>query len=120
MQVFCRRLNDMGCILPSERTCASVATAALVAQYGQRAAALSDREIESAFQSAKTRIKQLYKNEPVKFIQTLPATPSELVRQERAFALTLFSREQPPVECPLSTIVMDQLRARVSMRGRRG
>ena len=100
MQVFCRRLNDMGCILPSEPTSASVATAALVAQHGQRAALLSDSEIDNAFQSVKIRLKQLYKNEPVKFIQTLPATPGELVRTEHAFALTIFSREEPPADCP--------------------
>ena len=112
----------MGCILPSERTCASVAAAALVAQHGHRAVALHDNEIENAFQSAKSLIKQLYNKEPDMFMQTLPASPAELIRQERALALTIFSREEPPVQCPLSTIVMDNVRARVSMRtrGRRG
>ena len=120
MQVFCRRLNDMGCILPSEPTSASVATAALVAQHGQRAVLLSDSEIDNAFQSVKIRLKQLYKNEPVKFIQTLPATPGELVRTEHAFALTIFSREEPPADCPLCNTTMDHVRARISMRRTRG
>ena len=117
MQVFCNRLNQMGCILPNEPTCASVAAAALVAQHAERALFLTDADIDFCYQGVKARLKQLYKSEPARFLQTLPATPGQLVRDDRAFALTLFSREEPPVACPLNMMAVECLRSRVCMRG---
>lgn len=78
---------------------------------------LSDAAIESAYQSTKKRMKDLYKGEPEYFMQSLPATPAELVRQNRAFALTVFDREHPPVVCPLNMLAMQTVESRVTMRG---
>ena len=77
---------------------------------------MTEAEVDVCYQGVKTRLKQLYKSEPVRFMQTLPTTPAQLVRDDRKFALTLFSREEPPVDCPLNNLAMDQVRAKVCMR----
>ena len=107
----------MGCVLPSEPTSATVAAGSLIAQHGQKALLMQDQQIQAVYEGIKTRMKQLYRKEPVVFIQVLPATPAELVRQYRDFALTLFSREQPPVSCPLNSVMVEAVRSRISMRG---
>lgn len=107
----------MGCILPTEPTSASVAAASLVAQFGPKAIMLSYDEIIACYQGVKVRLKQLYKAEPSRFIHIWPSSPAELVRMDRALALTLFSRAEPPVACPLNRIALERLRARISMRG---
>ena len=116
-QVLCTALIRLGCILPSEPTSASVSAACLVAQHGGNACMLSDAAIDNAYQSTKKRMKDLYKSEPALFMQSLPATPADLVRQHRDFALTLFDREHPPVVCPLNMLAMRTVESRVSMRG---
>ena len=78
---------------------------------------MQDQQIQAVYEGIKTRMKQLYRKEPVVFIQVLPATPAELVRQYRDFALTFFSREQPPVSCPLNSVMVEAVRSRISMRG---
>ena len=117
VHVFCQRLNQMGCVLPSEGTAASVVAASLVAQHGPSAGMLRSTDIECAYNGIKLRLKQLYKTEPAHFLQRLPATPAELVRLNRDFALSLFSREEPPVPCPLHPLALQQVQSRVVMRG---
>ena len=114
-QVFCRRLNQLGCILPSPKTAASVSSAALLCQYGN--ATVSSEVIQSTFETAKRRLKKLYKGEPTVFIEQLPATPAELLRQTPELALSFFSRDEPPVSCPLQKMSLDQLQSRVVLRG---
>jgi len=77
---------------------------------------LSDSEIEVCYQGVKSRLKQLYKSEPMVFMQSLPPSPGQLVKKHREFALTLFSKEDPPVSCPLNIAAMDNIKARVNMR----
>ena len=117
MQVICKRLNQLGCILPCEHTSASVAAASLVAQHGGKSLMLADGDIDGCFRGVKSRLKQLYKSEPPVFIQKLPASPGQFVAEHRDFALTLFSREDPPVSCPLSAAAMEGVKSRVNMRG---
>ena len=122
VQVFCQRLHMMGCILPSEPTAASVASASLVARHGGNACLLSDGDIDAAYNACKTRLKQLHnpKSEPQVFWKTLPATPVQLLRQDRNFALSIFSHDAPPVPCPLNSLAMQHVRARICMRGGSG
>ena len=106
----------MGCILPSEQTSASVAAASLVAQHGAKVMMLSDDDIDACYQGIKTRLKQLYRVEPETWLQQLPATPAQLAREHLPLALKIFSREDPPIPCPLNTMLMDRVRQRVQMR----
>ena len=78
---------------------------------------LADGDIDGCFRGVKSRLKQLYKSEPPVFIQKLPASPGQFVAEHRDFALTLFSREDPPVSCPLSAAAMEGVKSRVNMRG---
>jgi hypothetical protein len=102
--------------LPSEQTSASVAAAALVAQHGAKVMMLSDDAIDVCYQGVKTRLKQLYRAEPETFLQQLPATPAQLAREHLPLALKIFSREDPPIPCPLNTMLMDRVRQRIQMR----
>jgi len=115
-KVICKRVNQLGCILPNEHTSASVAAASLAAQHGPRAMMLSDDEVDACYQGAKNRLKQLYKSEPMVFVQNLPPSPGTLVREHREFALTLFSKEDPPVSCPLNMALVEGIKARVNLR----
>ena len=102
--------------MPSEQTSASVAAASLVAQHGAKVMMLSDDDIDACYQGIKTRLKQLYRVEPETFLQQLPATPAQLAREHLPLALKIFSREDPPIPCPLNTMLMDRVRERVHMR----
>ena len=44
-------------------------------------------------------------------------SPGELLRQYRDVATALYSRDKPPVMCPLNQAAMATVRSRVSMRG---
>ena len=116
-QVMCRRLNEIGCVLPTEPTSALVTAGSLVAQHGAKALVMDDQMIQASYEGIKLRVKQLYRKEPVVYIQALPATPAEFVRQYRDFALTVFSREEPPVSCPLNMVMVEAIRSRINMRG---
>ena len=116
-QVMCRRLNEIGCVLPTEPTSALVTAGSLVAQHGAKALVMDDQMIQASYEGVKARVKQLYRKEPVVYIQALPATPAEFVRQYRDFALTVFSREEPPVSCPLNMMMVEAIRSRINMRG---
>ena len=63
-------------------------------------------------------MKQLYKVDPAEYIVTLPPTPAQFLREHRALALKLFSREEPPVAMPLCKMSVDAMRGRIVMRGR--
>ena len=106
IQVICQQLNALGCVLASEPTCASIAAACCVAIHGPRACGLPDATIQGFYEGVKTRLKQLYKAEPMVFMVRLPATPAALVKEHRDFALSLYSREDPPVSCPLNAQAM--------------
>ena len=119
MQVICQFLNKLGCVLPSEPTSASIAAAVCVARFGPRnSCELPQYAIDGIYEFIKSRIKQLYKKEePGQFIQVLPSTPGELLSKYRDAARALYSRDTPPVRCPLNQSAMAMVRSRVSMRG---
>jgi hypothetical protein len=77
---------------------------------------LSDEAIDVSYQGIKVRLKQLYKAEPETFLQQLPASPAQLAREHLQLALKIFSREDPPIPCPLNTMLMDRVRQRIQMR----
>ena len=116
-QVMASRVSACGCILPTEQTSASIAAHAVVAQFGPSALGLSQEMIQNAYTSVKARIKSLYKQEPKYFMTKLPASPAALLRENRTFALSLFSPEEPPVACPLNPTAVTMVRGRINLRG---
>ncbi len=75
-------------------------------------------ECSCSIRHAKARLKQLYKGEPLEYIQLLPAAPVEYLQQYRPMALQMFSREHPPVACPLNDAAVDMIRSKINMRPR--
>lgn len=63
------------------------------------------------------RIKQLANKQPPVYIETLPASPVDLLRLYPVVAGALFDRENLPVECPINTQLMDHVRSRIACRG---
>ena len=113
LQVFCRALNSLGCILPSERTSASVAAVSVLLQHGVLA---TQEQLQSRFSQVKSRMKQLHKAEPPLFVQVLPATPAGFVKSFRAMAIKAWEGRQPPITCPLSDVHIQTLLSRIKMR----
>lgn len=111
--MFCRALNDLGCVLPSEETSASVAVAVAVIQ----GARVDEKSLHQQFESVKKRLKALYKKEPVHgFLERLPESPAALVQQNRPLALQLFNERRLPVTSPLNQLQCDAMRARMTLR----
>ena len=116
-QVLCQAINLLGCILPSAATSASVAAHVMVAMYGSNCFQLGDKEIQFYFAEVKKRVKQLYTKEPEVFFAVLPPTPVALLRQAPKVAQTLFSREKPPVTCPLTGCMVNAMLTKIKLRG---
>ena len=119
MQVICQFLNQLGCVLPSEPTRASITAAVLIARHGDCSACeLSQPVIDMTYQWVRARMKSLYKKaEPKEFIQVLPPNAGALLRLHPDVANAIYSKQQPPISCPLNQAAMAHVRSRVSMRG---
>ena len=63
------------------------------------------------------RIKQLKRGAPTEYPNVLPASPAQLLREYPALCLSVFSRESPPVSCPLNKTAMSFVRSKISCRG---
>jgi len=65
------------------------------------------------------RIKQLAvkKNAPPVYIELLPPSPRDLLRDYPEIASRLFNAQQLPVTSPLNQTAIDAIRARINMRG---
>jgi hypothetical protein len=69
-------------------------------------------------QMQQVRIKQLITSDmsPL-YIEKLPPTPRDLLRQFPDLAVRLFSAEDPPVSCPLDLTALQAVRSKIKMRG---
>ena len=63
-------------------------------------------------------MKHLYKKEPVDYIGMLPASPTQLLQDWPATAVQIFSRDHPPVTCPLKPEAVSVIRSKINMRPR--
>jgi hypothetical protein len=61
-------------------------------------------------------MKQLYTKEPVDYILVLPASPTQLLQDWPKTATHVFSRDSPPVSCPLKPEVVSAIRRKINMR----
>jgi hypothetical protein len=107
------RLN-LAC--PSEGTCASIAAVALLAQFGPMVCACPQSCVDKAYKDAKqaTQNKNLH---PEPYIELLPPTPAELMRQYPGVARQAFSATRLPVSFPMSDSAYKAALSRINQRG---
>jgi hypothetical protein len=115
-EILCQHLNSLGLILPSKDTEKSIAAHAIVGEYGQFAASVSDADAKRVFKGVSKRIKQLYKAEPMEFIAKLPPSPAAFLKSHPAAAKAVFSRENLPCACPLDRMLVSHAETKIRCR----
>ena len=117
IEIFSVHLNQLGLILPTEPTSASIASAVAALRFGTAAPMVPQSAIDDIYQQVKTRIKQVYKREPLEFITSLPQTPAALLRQYPTTAKAVYNVGNLPVVCPLNQRILHSVQGNVKQRG---
>ena len=116
IEIICQHVNLLGLINPTKATQKSIAAHTIVAEGGALAFAVSEAKAEQVFKAVGKRLKQLYKAEPLEYIERLPASPADLLRLHPLTAKRLFSRENLPCACPLASAAVSSIEAKVHCR----
>ena len=112
LEALVQHLSKGGLVAPSEPTAAMIS--ALVA--GLIGGVYTDSQQKDMFEKVKTRLKALeYK--PEMYVEMLPATPAQFLREYPTMARKIFSKDDLPVSCPLTELVVSHQLSLLKMRG---
>ena len=78
---------------------------------------ITDADAAGAFKRVGTRIKQLYKAEPLHYVVQLQSSPADFLRQYPKIARAVYSRDALPCVCPLDPRAVANVESMIACRG---
>ena len=114
-ECLCLHLHQLGLINATKETQRSMAAHVVAAKMGLEMATYDN--CQEAFKAVGKRLKQLYRAEPAEYIELLPPSPADLLRQHPLIAKAVFSPTNLPCACPLDSAQVLHAQSKICMRG---